>query len=93
MTLAGTFTFSNAVNPKVSFDIISVNEYVACYYDSNWWARLVQNVNCDEKNVEINVLHSPGLSNSFTWPKRKGVCWETYMNVIWEVRSQTTSTG
>ena len=34
--LAGTFTFSKAANPKVSFDKISANEYVECYYDSNW---------------------------------------------------------
>ena len=51
--LAGTFTFSKAANPKVNFDKISANEYVACYYDSNWWVGLVQNVNCDEKDVEI----------------------------------------
>ena len=28
--LADTFTFSKAANPKVSFDKISANEYVAC---------------------------------------------------------------
>ena len=51
--LAHTFTFSKAANPKVSFDKISANEYVACYYDSTWWVGLVQNENCDEKDVEI----------------------------------------
>ena len=54
--MAGTFTFSKAVNPKVSFDKISANECVACYYDSNWWARLVENVKFDEKDVEINFF-------------------------------------
>ena len=34
---AVTFTFSKAANPKVIFDKFSANEYVACYYDSNWW--------------------------------------------------------
>ena len=48
--LAGTFT--KAVNPKVSFNKISANEYVACYYDSNWWVGLVQNVNCDERMLK-----------------------------------------
>ena len=52
--MAGTFTFSKAANPKLSFDKISANEYVGCYYDSNWWTGLVQNVNCDRKDVEIN---------------------------------------
>ena len=32
--LAGSFTFSKAVNPKVSFDKISAN--VACYYRPGW---------------------------------------------------------
>ena len=54
--LAGTFTFNKAVNPKISFDKHCANEYVACYYDRNWWTGLVQNVNCDEKNVEINFF-------------------------------------
>ena len=63
---AVTFTFSKAANPKVIFDKFSANEYVACYYDSNWWVRLVQNVNCDEIDVEIILLHPPGPSNSFT---------------------------
>ena len=65
--LAGTFTFNKAVDPKVRSDKISANEYVASYYGSNWWARLVENVNCDD---EINFLHPLGPSNSFTWPKR-----------------------
>ena len=69
--LAGTFTFNKAVNPKIRFDKHCANEYVACYYDWNWWTGLVQNVNCDEKNVEINFLHPPGPSNSFTRPKKK----------------------
>ena len=47
--LAHTFTFSKAANPKVSFDKISANEYVACYYDSNWLVGLVWNVNCDKR--------------------------------------------
>ena len=51
---ADTFTFSKAANLKVSFDKISANEYVACNCDSNWWAGVVNNVNCDEKDVEIN---------------------------------------
>ena len=53
---AGTFTFSEAANPKVSFDKISTNEYVVCY---------------DEKDVEIIFLHPPEPLNSFTWEKRK----------------------
>ena len=38
---AVTFTFSKTANSKVIFDKISANEYVACYYDSKWWVRLV----------------------------------------------------
>ena len=71
--MAGTFTFSKAANPKLSFDKISANEYVGCYYDSNWWTGLVQNVNCDRKDVEINFLHPPLPSNSFNWPKKKDI--------------------
>ena len=63
---AVTFTFSKTANSKVIFDKISANEYVACYYDSKWWVRLVQNVNCDKKGVEIIFLHPPGPVNSFT---------------------------
>ena len=57
--LAGTLLLV-AANPKVSVDKISANKYVACYYDSNWWIRLVQNVNRDKKDVEINFLHPLG---------------------------------
>ena len=69
--LEGTFTFNEELNPKLSFDKFPTSEYVACYYDNNWWIRLVQNVNYDEKDVEINFLHPPGTSGSFTWPQRK----------------------
>ena len=90
---AGTCTFSDAANPKVSFDKISANEYVACYYNSGWWVGLVQDVNCDEKDVEIIFLHPPGPSNSFTWAKRKDVCLVPCMNVICKIRPPTTFTG
>ena len=53
----------------------------------------MQNVNCDEKDTKINFLHPPGPSKSFTWPKRKDVCWVPYMNVISKIRPQTTFTG
>ena len=89
--MASTFTYNKAVNSKVSFDKISANEYVACYYDSNWWVGLVQNVNCDEKDVEIIFLHPPGTSNSFNWPNRKDVCRVLYKNVICKIRPSTTA--
>ena len=89
--LACSFTFSKAANPKVSFHKISANEHVTCYYDSNWWVGLVQNVNCDEKDVETIFLHPPGPSNNFTWPKRKDVCWVPYMNVICKIRPSITT--
>ena len=75
------------VNPKVSFDKISAIEYVACYYDSNWWAGVMQNVNCDENDFEINFLYPPGPSNNFTWSKRKDAYWVPHMNVICKVSS------
>ena len=54
--LTGTFTFSKAVNRKVSVDQ-NFCQYVACYYASNLWVGLVQNVNYDEKDAEIIFLH------------------------------------
>ena len=33
---AGTFTFSEAANPKVSFDKISANEYICCMLLQQW---------------------------------------------------------
>ena len=71
------------VNPKVSFDKISAIEYVAGYYDSNWWAGLIQNVNCDENDF----LYPPGPSNNFTWSKRKDAYWVPHMSVICKVSS------
>ena len=41
---ADTFVFSKAACSKTNYDSISANKYVACYYDSNWWVRLMQNV-------------------------------------------------
>ena len=90
---AGTFPFSEAANPKVGFDKISANEYVACYYNSGWWVGLVQDVNCDEKDAEIIFLHPAGPSNCFTWAKRKDVCLVPCMNVICKIRPPTTFTG
>ena len=49
----GTFTFSEAASPKVIFDKFSANEHVAYYDDSGWWVGLVQDVNCNKKDVEM----------------------------------------
>ena len=45
---AGTFAFSKAISSKTNSDLLSANEYVACYYGSTWSVWLVQNVNWDE---------------------------------------------
>ena len=80
--------FSKTANPKV-FDKIFATKSVACHYDNNWWVGLLQNVNCSEKDVEINFLHPPGPSDSFTWPKRKDISWVPCMNVIFKIRPST----
>ena len=67
---SGKDNLKNNLIEKLSFEI-SANSYAACYYDSNWWVGLVQNVNCDEKDVKTNFLHPPGSSHSFTWPNRR----------------------
>ena len=41
----------------------------------------------------MNFLHPPRPSNSVTWPKKKDICWVTYMNVICKIRPPATSTG
>ena len=66
---------------------MSAKECVACYYDSNWWVGLVQNINFDEKDFEISFLHPLVPSNSFTWPRLP------YMNVMRKIRPSTTLTG
>ena len=33
---AGTFAFSKATSSKTNSDLLSANEYVACYYGSTW---------------------------------------------------------
>lgn len=43
--------------------------YIACYCGSNWWVGAVQDVNPDEKNVQIKFLNHIGPTNSFTWLK------------------------
>ena len=65
----------------------------------------MQDVNCDEKDVEIIFLHLPGplhsftwakrkdVLHSFTWAKRKDVCLVPCMNVICKIRPPTTFTG
>ena len=86
------FLFSKTANPKVFIKIFATKS-VACYYDNNWWVGLLQNVNCDEKDVEINLLHPPGPSENFTWPKRKDISWVPCMNVIFHIRPSTTIIG
>ena len=72
----------------VLFDKISANEYAACYYDSNWWAGLVQNVNCDEKDVEINFHTLQDPQTTLLGQREK-----TFVGChIW-IRPPTTLTG
>ena len=43
---------------KMHFDSISVSDYAACYYDSNWWIGQMPDLNSGEKDVQKkNFLH------------------------------------
>ena len=38
------------------------NEYIAYYYDNDWWIALIQEINGEVWDVEINSMHPPGPS-------------------------------
>ena len=85
------FAFNKVTTSKTDFVSISSNKYVACYYDSNWWVRLVQNVNSDENDFEIIFLHPPIPSNSFTWQSDK--MFVGYLISMWSDKSINQRNG
>ena len=91
--LIGTFTFSDAPIPHVFIEETSLNEYIACYYDSNWWIGLIQEINQEERDVKINFMHPSVPSKSFTWPDRRNTCWVSNLNIFLKLKPPTTTTG
>ena len=53
----------------------------------------MQDVNCDEKDVERTFLHPAGPLNSLTWVKRGDICFVPCMNAICKIRPPKTFTG
>ena len=51
----------------------------------------IKNIMTVTSEVRTRLSSSPGPSNSFTWPKRKDVCWISYMNVICKIQPSTTT--
>ena len=50
---------------------LSVNSYVVCIHDSNWYIGLISEIHTDKGDATIKFMHPHGASYSFYWPKKK----------------------
>ena len=88
---AGTFSFaSNTPENGVG---ARRNEYVACIYDHKWWVGMILEINEDEGDFQINLMHPPGPTQSFTWPSRPDICWVSSLHMLCKIDSPKTVTG
>lgn len=52
----------------------SLQNYVACVYEGNWWIGLVSKINKDEGDYSILFMHPHGPSETFHWPGQQDEC-------------------
>ncbi len=59
------------VTTTTEFDLPpeSIAGFVTCMVDRNWYLACVLHVSLDESQVKLTLLHPPGTSSSYKYPK------------------------
>ena len=89
---ADSFDFKN-YTPIVNIDELKQATYVSCVYNTFWWVGMVSQVDENEGDVKIELLHPHGPKKSFHWPTPSDACYVPLKNVLCNITLPTTSTG
>ena len=52
---------------------VNLSEYVCCVYDGRWFVGMILAINAENDDVDVELMHSSGLSRSFAWPEREDI--------------------
>ena len=58
-----------------------------------WWVDTILEIDDDEGDFQINFMHPPGPTKSFTWPSRPDICWVSSLHMLCKIHSPKTITG
>lgn len=67
--------------------------FIACIYGNLWYFGMVSEVNVEEDDVTVKLLHPHGPSVSFFWPQREDACAILITHDIAIVKPPKTMTG
>ena len=60
----------------------SISGFVTCVVDREWWLGCVLQLSPDENQVKVALLHPPGPSNSFRYPKGEHIVTVTVKDIL-----------
>jgi len=67
----------------------SISGFVTCVVDREWWLGCVLQLSPDENQVKVALLHPPGPSNSFRYPKGEHIVTVTVKDILTVVDPRT----
>ena len=60
----------------------SIGNFISCIYANNFWFGVIENQSEEFGDYYIKVMHPPGQSSEFKWPKNKDKCWVPKENML-----------
>ena len=85
-----TFDFLN-VFEKIDLVSFKTFSYIACTYGDFWWIGMVSEVNMDEQDVMVEVLHPHGPQKTFKWPRNPDRCHVPAKSILCTISMPVTS--
>ena len=72
---------------------VSIGNYIACIYDNNWWAGIIEQVFNEEGDTEVKLMHFNPRTKTFKWPGREDKCLIPFSNILCRINAPTASTA
>ena len=63
----------NFRNQTKQNSVAQVLDYVSCLYDK-WWVGIIINIDKEEEDVQMKLMHPSRPSRSFQWPNVDDIC-------------------
>ena len=68
-----------------------ISGFVTCFYDGQWWVACVLQLNADNDEVRVTLLHPHGPSRSFRYPRVQDIINVPISDILTAVDPRTTT--
>lgn len=79
------------VAAETELPLENIKGFITCIYNEHWWLACVLQIDSEEHEVKVSILHPNGPAHSFKYPHIQNILWMSMSDVLTTVDPKTTT--